>query len=291
MWIRMPDRVRVGKGGARRSGQVTPGAPFMEIYTDPASGRQYTVDPATGLSRWLDQPPPPNLQDTQELPVPPGGGYGGHEPDPGWYPEVPPEQSRRMGRAGGVAMRVLAVLLVLCVLGTALVLVLGRGGDTPSQPTRPTPSRTVAPPSQKPATRPTPRPAPPVPGVGTPVRDGKFEFTVTGIARKKRLGNEFVNTTSDGTFLLVTVTVRNISDKNKTFLSLAQKLHDTAGRQFTADPAAAIFLGAPSNLVDQIDPGTSVTGTLVFDVPVDSTPDRVVLHDSVLSGGVEVDLR
>lgn len=38
---------------------------MSEIYTDPASGREYTVDPATGQSRWVDQipqeasPPPP----------------------------------------------------------------------------------------------------------------------------------------------------------------------------------------------------------------------------------------
>lgn len=31
----------------------------MQVFTDPASGRQYSVDPATGESRWLEAAPPP----------------------------------------------------------------------------------------------------------------------------------------------------------------------------------------------------------------------------------------
>jgi hypothetical protein len=33
----------------------------MAIYTDPASGRQYSVDDATGETRWLNAPAPPQL--------------------------------------------------------------------------------------------------------------------------------------------------------------------------------------------------------------------------------------
>ena len=32
---------------------------MSQTFTDPATGRQYAVDPATGQSRWVDQPPPP----------------------------------------------------------------------------------------------------------------------------------------------------------------------------------------------------------------------------------------
>jgi hypothetical protein len=44
----------------------------MQISTDPVTGRQYTVDPATGQSRWLGQPdpPPPSVQAAQPM------GYG-----------------------------------------------------------------------------------------------------------------------------------------------------------------------------------------------------------------------
>lgn len=44
-----------------------------QAFTDPASGRQYTVDPVTGESRWLDQappPPPPAAAPPQPSPAP-----------------------------------------------------------------------------------------------------------------------------------------------------------------------------------------------------------------------------
>lgn len=37
-------------------GAVPPNAP---IFTDPGTGRRYTVDPASGRSVWFDAPPPP----------------------------------------------------------------------------------------------------------------------------------------------------------------------------------------------------------------------------------------
>jgi hypothetical protein len=55
---------------------------MSQTFTDPATGRPYIVDQATGVSRWLDQPPTPPV-----VPPAPGGpqgypsgGYdGGHE--------------------------------------------------------------------------------------------------------------------------------------------------------------------------------------------------------------------
>jgi hypothetical protein len=55
---------------------------MSQTFTDPASGRPYIVDQATGVSRWLDQPPAPPVVP----PIPggpqgyPSGGYdGGHD--------------------------------------------------------------------------------------------------------------------------------------------------------------------------------------------------------------------
>jgi hypothetical protein len=40
-------------------GSVPPAPPSAPVFTDPATGRRYTVDPASGQSVWLDVPPPP----------------------------------------------------------------------------------------------------------------------------------------------------------------------------------------------------------------------------------------
>jgi hypothetical protein len=170
-------------------------------------------------------------------------------------------------------------VLVAVLVGAFLVIVsrsLGDQGTTPG--------------SAAGGSAPSASAAPKVPGVGDAVRDGKFEFRVTGTRTAGRLGNDWINTTPDGTFLLVSVTVRNVSDEGKTFVSLAQKLHDTQGRDYTADPRATLYLWQVSNLVDRLEPGDTVRGTIVFDLPAGARPARVELHDSLLSDGVDVRL-
>lgn len=253
----------------------------MDIYTDPASGRSYTVDGATGRSRWLDQPPPPSLEQTQELPPVQGGpeGYPDGDVNKGWELQTP-------NRAGGAAMRALGTLVVLLVLAAALMLVLSnvRNGAPSGAGASPAPRASGK-------AKPSKQTVPVVATIGKRVRDGKFEFTITGTRTTKKLGNDLVNTTADGQFLLVSVTVRNVSDQGKTFVSIAQKLHDSQGREYTANPRAAIYLWEVKNLVEPIDPGETVRGTLVFDIPSQARADHVELHDSLLSGGVDVFLR
>jgi hypothetical protein len=62
----------------------------MRTFTDPASGRQYIVDPSTGQSRWVDQPPAP-----QSFPI------QGTAPMPNWPSPSPiPVVSRKKGGKG-----------------------------------------------------------------------------------------------------------------------------------------------------------------------------------------------
>lgn len=127
-------------------------------------------------------------------------------------------------------------------------------------------------------------------GLNTPVRDGKFEFTVTavdpGIAT---IGTGGVTRTAQGQFILAHVSVKNIGDQAQTltFNSGAQKLTDKQGRQATASPTARIYVNS-QNFLAQINPGNSVQWVVVFDVPKDSVPATFELHDSLFSRGVTV---
>ena len=80
-------------------------------------------------------------------------------------------------------------------------------------------------------------PAPPtVAGIGQPVRDGKFEFVVTGVSTAKTVGdpsNQFMQATAQGVYVVVSMTVRNIGDQSQSFFAANQKLQDTAGREFS----------------------------------------------------------
>lgn len=126
--------------------------------------------------------------------------------------------------------------------------------------------------------------------VGTPVRDGKFEFTVTSVeAGVARIGGDF-GVDAQGQFLLVNVTVTNIGDEAQYFDGSSQKLTDTAGRTHSSDGSAAIYLEDSNSFLNQINPGNSVEGVIVYDVPADAVPASIELHDSAWSGGVVVTL-
>ncbi|SNS97660.1 DUF4352 domain-containing protein [Rhodococcoides kyotonense] len=127
-------------------------------------------------------------------------------------------------------------------------------------------------------------------GLGTPVRDGKFEFVVTGAQPGvPSVGQDFLTETAQGEYVLVTMSVRNIGDQAQSFATSAQKLLDGQGRQFSVDDMATIVLDQ-GIAFEQINPGNSIEATIVFDVPAGTVPAEIELHDSLFSGGATVKL-
>lgn len=129
------------------------------------------------------------------------------------------------------------------------------------------------------------------PGVGTPVRDGKFEFTVTKVETGvSSIGESFMAEEPDGQFVLVHITVKNIGDESQTLFDSEQTLKDGQGRSFDTD-SAALFAMDDNIWMEDINPGNSMKGTLVYDMPSDAEPAEIELHDSMFSGGVTVSLK
>lgn len=132
-----------------------------------------------------------------------------------------------------------------------------------------------------------------LPGIGTPVRDGKFEFTVTDVVSGlTEVGdNPYLIEKAQGQFTVVTVSVLNTSDEPKGLSPDAQEMYDADGRKFSADTSAAIGLDTDVAIWDEINPGNSVSMKVVFDMPVGAVPAEIELHDSMFSGGTRVSLR
>jgi len=127
-------------------------------------------------------------------------------------------------------------------------------------------------------------------GIGTPVRDGEFEFTVTAVdPGKSTIGTGSISKTAQGQFVLVHVTVRNIGNQQY-FDESSQKMIDQQGRQLSPDTTAGVYVD-PNNFLAQINPVNSVEGLLVYDIPNDAVPTKLQLHDSPFSGGVTVQLK
>ncbi|WP_241249828.1 DUF4352 domain-containing protein [Rhodococcus sp. X156] len=126
--------------------------------------------------------------------------------------------------------------------------------------------------------------------IGTPVRDGKFEFVVNAVQPgTPTVGSEPLQTTAQGQFVVVKLSVRNIGDRQQIFNQSAQKLIDQQGRELSTSTVAGAYLDS-NNFLAEINPGNSVDGTIVFDIPKDAVPTTLELHDSVFSGGVKVQL-
>ena len=112
-------------------------------------------------------------------------------------------------------------------------------------------------------------PAPPVSGLGKPVRDGKFEFVVSSW---------------DATTSTAFLTVTNIGDRPQSVAVSAQYLLDKADRKFEPE-----FDWTSDLALADLNPGQAVSGSLSY-ILSGAVPDRMELHDSIFSGGVDVPL-
>ncbi|MPY99039.1 MAG: DUF4352 domain-containing protein [Actinophytocola sp.] len=127
-------------------------------------------------------------------------------------------------------------------------------------------------------------------GIGDPAADGKFEFTVTKVEDGvSSIGSGILKEKAQGQFVLVHMTVENVGTEAQWLSATDQYLYDAAKREYAADDTAWAALKA-NPLLEQINPGNSVKGIVVFDIPKNVEPVELVLHDSMFSGGVTVSL-
>jgi hypothetical protein len=180
------------------------------------------------------------------------------------------------------------VLAVLVVLGSLL-------GDPPAEDTTTAPqteeTQAQATDEREPATTAQAQETPEAAGLGNPVRDGKFEFTVRKVeCGKSRVGTRDFGTTAQGQFCFAYLKVENIGREAQLLDGSNQYMFGDGGQRFDADTEAAIYLDDSQTFLEEINPGNAVNGIVVFDIPKSAKPARLELHDSAFSGGVEVAL-
>lgn len=128
--------------------------------------------------------------------------------------------------------------------------------------------------------------------IGTPVRDGKFEFTVSGVkCGATQIGKAPLGKKAQGQFCVVDVQVANIGKEAQLLDGSAQKALDGKGVEFSNDGTAEMYANQSNEtFINEINPGNKVKGKLVFDVPKGTKLTAIMLHDSAFSDGVKVTL-
>jgi hypothetical protein len=125
------------------------------------------------------------------------------------------------------------------------------------------------------------------PGVGT---DSGMQFNVTGITTASTLGNGFMASTAKGVYVVVSMTVKNLSSNATGSIDglNSDVLIDSTGRQYPSDYMAATNMSDSST--DTLQPGSWAPLKEAFDVPSGTTPTAIVMHGGMGTPGVRISL-
>jgi Domain of unknown function (DUF4352) len=229
--------------------------------------------PPTGWKAPANWPPPPN----------------------GWKFWLPDEKEGSWFGRHKILSTVGGVLAGLALLTTFFSI----GDDTPSAVSETSASPTTSAATSIPEKSSSPSTGPAeeeesLPGIGDTVRDGVLEFTVKSMnCGVTQIGDEYLNKEPQGQYCIVTIKVKNASKKPTTWDGDNQTLIDTKDSEYSPDNSAWAYLDANNTLLEEINPGNSVTGRVAWDVPKKTKPDRLLLKEGIFgfSEGVTVSLR
>jgi hypothetical protein len=213
----------------------------------------------------MSYPPAPGQQPASSPPGQPGQPYG-------YTPQQPPKKRKKWPWIVGG----LAVLMILGCVGAFALLAGGAKvvSDAADEMDANQQGKNAA-----------------TGAMGTPAKDGKFEFTVTKMkCGAERVGGDF-GEKSQGEFCLISVSIKNVGTTAELFNDSSQQATDAKGNVYSVDTAAGISANQDSStFLEDINPGNTVKGDLVFDVPQGTKLDSLVLHESMYTAGIKVPL-
>ncbi|WP_054951800.1 DUF4352 domain-containing protein [Flaviflexus massiliensis] len=112
------------------------------------------------------------------------------------------------------------------------------------------------------------------PGVGSTINNGEFDITVTSYeAGLATVESGYFQEEATGQYVRVFVTVTNTSNEAHYFFASSHKLIDDQSRQHT-DSSDAIFMDDALS-AEEINPGVTVEGYLLYDIPADATVTEI----------------
>jgi len=114
--------------------------------------------------------------------------------------------------------------------------------------------------------------------IGKPIEIGHFVYTIESILFRKSVGNELVEETADGIYMLVNLSIKNISNETRTLDGSLFTATDKKGTKYDYSINASTALemsGAKTLFLKECHPNITTKGVLVFEVP---QKDEYYLH-------------
>ena len=78
--------------------------------------------------------------------------------------------------------------------------------------------------------------------IGKPIQIGHFIYTINNVEFRKSVGNEFVGETADGIYMLVNLSIKNVSKETRTLDGSLFAVTDTDGIKYEYSVAASTTL-------------------------------------------------
>jgi len=126
----------------------------------------------------------------------------------------------------------------------------------------------------------------PMAKIGDAVKSGNLTFTVTAVEDFQSLGSSYSKKTAQGIFKVVTLKVENTGKDTKTIDSSMVKIKDDQDRTFDrsieGQTAKGMAQGSVDMFLQQVQPGLSVTGDIVFDLPKEAAGLKIQVSGGLL---------
>ncbi len=109
--------------------------------------------------------------------------------------------------------------------------------------------------------------------VGQTFTVGDVEYTVNSVSTSQTVGDEFINKTAQGTYLLLNITVKNNGDDALSVSNDYFTLYK-GKTKYTSDSTASLYASDNTGFfLEEVNPGNALTSNVAFDIPQDVVSD------------------
>ena len=106
--------------------------------------------------------------------------------------------------------------------------------------------------------------------IGKPIQIGYFVYTIKNVSFRKTVGNEFTEETADGIYMIVNLSIKNISSETRTLDGSLFAVTDKDGIKYEYSINASTTLelsGYKTLFLKECQPNITTNGILIFEVP------------------------